>query len=307
MNTTLVVMAAGLGSRFGQGIKQLTKVGPCGEIIVDYSVYDAIEAGFDRVIFVIRKDIEEDFKEIIGNRIEKSVKVDYAFQELTDLPEGFSLPEGRKKPWGTGHAVLACRELIHEPFAVINADDYYGKEAFRLVHDYLVNQTKTEGECCMAGFVLANTLSENGGVTRGLCEIDAQGQLCAVHETKNIRKTADGAQTTRKSGEELALDPTTLVSMNFWGFLPSFVDQLSQGFVSFLSDLDPDSELTGEYLLPTIVDGMLRKNQINVQVCPTGDKWFGMTFQEDVPGVCEAFRELVNCGKYPQDLWGNQK
>ncbi|MBO5666190.1 MAG: nucleotidyltransferase, partial [Firmicutes bacterium] len=248
---TLVIMAAGIGSRYGGGIKQLASVGPSGEIIMDYSVYDALEAGFNKIVFVIRKDLEADFKEIIGNRMEKICHVEYAFQEKDDLPEGFTVPEGRTKPWGTGHAILAVRDLVKEPFAVINADDYYGKSAFRQVYDFLAADHPA-GDYCMAGFVLKNTLSDNGTVTRGICQVDENGYLAKVDETRNIRKTGDGAAAENSDGTIRTLDVEAHVSMNMWGLTPEFLDVLKEGFPKFLQE--HGQELKTEYLLPEIVD-----------------------------------------------------
>lgn len=304
-NTTLVIMAAGIGSRFGGGIKQLTSFGPCGEIIMDYSIHDALEAGFNKVVFVIRKDMEADFREIIGDRIARRVPVAYAFQELDDLPEGFSLPEGRTKPWGTGQAILACRGIVQEPFAVINADDYYGKDAFRRVHDYLVQEhTGRPGayQFCMAGFVLKNTLSEYGGVTRGICRMDENGDLAEICETRNIIRTSDGAAVLHEDGTQTALDPESLVSMNFWGFTPDFIDELAQGFAQFLGGLS-ETDLKSEYLLPTIVDGLIKEQRVDLSVLPSNDHWFGVTFREDVPFVKQAFCELIEAGVYPERLF----
>lgn len=303
--TALVIMAAGIGSRFGGGIKQLTSFGPNGEIIMDYSIYDALEAGFNKIVFVIRRDLEKDFREIIGNRIEKIAEVAYAFQELEDLPEGFSLPEGRTKPWGTGQAILACRDVIKEPFAVINADDYYGKEAFRLVHDYLVQERKTEQNrwnICMAGFILKNTLSENGGVTRGICRLNERQELIGVDETKNIVKTPEGAAVMTDEGEKVSTDASALVSMNFWGFTPGFLEQLDTGFRKFLENL-PGDGTKAEYLLPTIVDQLLKENRADVSVLKSRDRWFGITYKEDVPSVKADFQRLLEEGVYPARLW----
>lgn len=298
-------MAAGIGSRFGGGIKQLTSFGPNGEIIMDYSIYDALEAGFNKIVFVIRRDLEKDFREIIGNRIEKIAEVAYAFQELEDLPEGFSLPEGRTKPWGTGQAILACRDVIKEPFAVINADDYYGKEAFRLVHDYLVQERKTEQNrwnICMAGFILKNTLSENGGVTRGICRLNERQELIGVDETKNIVKTPEGAAVMTDEGEKVSTDASALVSMNFWGFTPGFLEELDTGFRKFLENL-PGDGTKAEYLLPTIVDQLLKENRADVSVLKSRDRWFGITYKEDVPSVKADFQRLLEEGVYPARLW----
>ena len=238
MDTTLIIMAAGIGSRFGGGIKQLEPVGPNGEIIMDYSIHDALEAGFDRIIFVIRHDLEEDFKEVIGNRIEKIAPVTYAFQELSDVPEGFSVPADRKKPWGTGQAILSIRGLVEEPFLVINADDYYGKEVFRKIHTYMVEQMDVNApvyDICMGGFILANTLSENGGVTRGVCEVGEGEILKRVTETYNIQKTADGMTATDKEGNPVSVQENQHVSMNMWGLTPEFVETLEKGFKEFFA------------------------------------------------------------------------
>lgn len=297
--TALVIMAAGIGSRFGKGIKQLAAVGPSGQIIMDYSIHDAIEAGFNKVVFIIRKDIEEEFRRIIGDRIERRIEVAYAFQELTDLPGGFTLPEGRTKPWGTGQAVLAAANVLTEPFMVINADDYYGKEAYRLVHDYLVSEAHAdtdERHICMAGFRLGNTLSDHGGVTRGICHI-TDGCLTGVMETRNIFKTAEGAEVRSDSGA-VPVGTDNLVSMNMWGLTPDFVETLREGFVEFLENQEGDP-LTKEYLLPIFIDGLIRADKIKVDVLETGDEWFGVTYQEDKAAVTEAILALTKAGLYP--------
>ena len=309
VRTSLVIMAAGIGSRFGQGIKQLTSFGPAGEIIMDYSIHDAVAAGFDRVVFVIRRDLEKDFREVIGSRIEKHVETAYAFQERENLPDGFVCPAERKKPWGTGQAVLSCADVIREPFCVINADDYYGKKAFSQIHDWLVRQAQERAgssvhPICMAGFVLKNTLSEHGGVTRGLCSLDEEGRLTGIRETKNIARTESGAGIPDGEGGMQPVDPSTLVSMNMWGFQADFMDVLKSGFVSFLREnLGTPDELTAEYLLPTIVDEMLQKKDAQVSVLPTDDRWFGVTYQEDIPSVKESFLDLRERGVYPARLW----
>lgn len=302
---TLVIMAAGIGSRFGKGIKQLTSFGPSGEIIMDYSIHDAIEAGFEKVVFVIRKSMLESFKSIIGDKVSEKIETAYAFQELEDLPEGFVKPEDRTKPWGTGQAILACKGIVDGPFAVINADDYYGKSAFRKVHDYLLTaQNASEGKYhfCMAGFVLKNTLSEHGGVTRGICSLDKEGALTSIAETKNIMSVDGGAAVGMPDGSLMKVDPDCLVSMNFWGFTPDFLDKLERGFKEFLSDLGQNA-LTAEYLLPTIVDGMLKENSVELKVLPSEDRWFGVTFQEDIPFVREEIAALVENGVYPRNLY----
>lgn len=257
---TLVIMAAGIGSRFGKGIKQLEPIGPGGEIIMDYSVYDALEAGFDKVVFVIRRDIEKDFKEIIGKRLEKLVKVDYVYQELDNIPEKYLDKFGnRTKPWGTGQAVLCCKNIIHEPFVVINADDYYGKEAFKVVGKYLSSCSINRGHMsiCMVGFTLGNTLSENGGVTRGICKVDNEDMLLDIVETHNIIKTSDGLITSEESHD---LSENSVVSMNMWGLNPDFINILEEGFEKFLKEVK-EGDLKSEYLLPTIIGQLLRKKQ----------------------------------------------
>ena len=303
--TALVIMAAGIGSRFGGDIKQLEPVGPSGEIIMDYSIHDALEAGFDKIVFIIRKDIERDFREIIGNRIEKVANVEYAFQSIDDLPDGFSVPEGRTKPWGTGQAILAAKNVIHEPFLVINADDYYGKEGFKKLHEYMVNEMEENGsqmKMCMAGFILANTLSENGGVTRGICEVDRNGYLKKVTETYEIYRESDRMHAATKEGEPVFVSANQHVSMNMFGLPVSFLDELEQGFPKFLASVK-DGDLKSEYLLPTIVDQCIREDKAKVRLLETPDKWFGVTYKEDKPTVVAAIRKLVEDGVYPEKLF----
>lgn len=299
METTLLIMAAGIGSRFGGGIKQLEPVDDKGHIIMDYSVHDAIEAGFNKVIFIIRRDIEEEFKDVIGDRIaavcaDNGVTVDYAFQDIRDIPG--ELPKDRTKPWGTGQAVLAARDLITTPFIVINADDYYGKEGFQAVHDYLVEG----GKSCMAGFVLKNTLSDNGGVTRGICKMDADNNLTEVVETKNIVKTADGAE-----ADGIKLDIDSLVSMNMWGLTPEFLNVLERGFAAFFEKDVPANPLKAEYLIPIFIGQLLEKGQVAVKVLKTNDTWYGMTYREDVDAVRESFRKMLAEGVYTEELFGD--
>ncbi len=307
MNTALVVMAAGIGSRFGGGIKQLEAVGPNGEIIMDYSIHDAIEAGFNKIVFIIRKDIEDEFRAVIGDRIEKicadkNVEVAYAFQDIKDVPQGVAVPAERKKPWGTGQAVLAAKSCVNEPFAVINADDYYGKEAFVQLHDFLSKMTdKTDYDYCMAGFILKNTLSDNGGVTRGICEVDDQGFLTDVKETKNIIKTANGAAV--ETGEGLRkVDANAHVSMNMWGLTPKFMELLEDGFKEFFADPNNDP-MSGEYLIPIYIGELLQQKKITVRVLTTNDKWFGVTYKEDKQLVVDSFRHLIEQGVYPEKLF----
>ena len=268
--TALVIMAAGVGSRFGNGIKQLAPVGPNGEIIMDYSIRDALEAGFNKIVFIIRKDLEEEFK---------------------------------TKPWGTGHAVICAREFLTEPFAVINADDYYGKEAYVKVHDYLVREQPADDvlHICMAGFRLGNTLSDNGSVTRGLCHI-TDGKLTGVTETHNIFKTADGAESREDGQPAEKLDLNELVSMNMWGLTPAFMDTLYDGFVEFLQNVKA-GDIKAEYLLPVMIDALIQKGTAQVDVLETKDTWFGVTYQEDKEVVIKAFKELTEAGVYPNGLY----
>lgn len=301
MKTSLLIMAAGIGSRFGGGIKQLAPVGMNGEIIMDYSIHDAIEAGFNKIIFVIRRDIEKDFMEIIGNRIEKvceakGVEVAYAFQSLDDIPG--KLPEGRTKPWGTGQAVLAARDVIDSPFVVLNADDYYGKEAFARLHDYLCSEAK--GEFCMAGFKLKNTLSENGSVTRGICKVDENLFLTEVVETTDIVKTETGAAVNGR-----AVDPDSYVSMNMWGLPQSFVETLKEGFVEFFKEDVPSNPMKAEYLLPIIIGKLLEEGKVSVKVLESSDKWFGVTYAEDKAYVVESFKQLIDEGVYKEELFSD--
>ena len=274
MKTTLLIMAAGIGSRFGTGIKQLEPVDDAGHIIMDYSIHDAIEAGFNHVVFIIRRDIEKEFKEVIGDRITSicnsyGVAVDYAFQDINDIPG--ILPEGRTKPWGTGQAVLAAKKVIDTPFIVINADDYYGKEGFKAIHEYLING----GKSCMAGFVLKNTLSDNGGVTRGICKMDAENNLTEVVETKNIVKCGSGAE-----ADGQTIDAETLVSMNMWGLTPDFLEVLENG---------------------------LNQGKISVKVLKSNDTWYGMTYKEDVESVKLNFKKMLENGAYKADLFSDLK
>ena len=300
---TLVVMAAGIGSRFGGGIKQLEAVGPNGEIIMDYSIHDALETGFNKVVFVIRKDLEKDFKEIIGRRMEKLVEVEYAYQELNDIPERFlKKTEGRKKPWGTGQAILCCKDVVDEPFLVINADDYYGKEAYREAYAYLTGRKDDNAyEACMVGFVLKNTLSDNGGVTRGVCKVDEHRMLSEIVETSNIVKTAEGAAVQTKDGA-VPIDVESEVSMNMWGLSPKFFEVLDKGFDEFLEKLDPEN-LKGEYLLPTIIGDLLKEGKMKVEVRKSHDEWFGVTYKEDKPDVVASIQKLIKDGVYPEKLF----
>ena len=305
--TALVIMAAGIGSRYGKGIKQLAKVGPKGEIIMDYSIHDALKAGFNKVIFIIRKDIEEEFRSVIGDRIEKHVKVCYAFQDLHDLPEGYSVPEGRTKPWGTAQAVLCAKKYIDCPFVVINADDFYGADGFKKVHDYLVNEMDEKAEkldMCMAGFVLGNTLSDNGTVTRGVCRTDeATGELISVTETYEIAEKDGKVTGLDKDGNEVVLDMKDRVSMNMWGLPASFLDVLEQGFPVFLDSLK-EGDIKAEYLLPKEIDALIKAGKGSVKLLETSDKWYGVTYAEDRQYVEDAIAEMTRKGIYKEGLFG---
>lgn len=304
MNTTLIIMAAGIGSRFGEGIKQLAQMGPNGEIIMDYSIHDAKEAGFNKVVFIIRKDIFKEFEEIIGNRIKEQINVEYVFQEVDDLPEGFEVPEGRTKPWGTGQAVLCCKDIVKEPFVIINADDYYGKEAFVKLHDFLVSGEDLGREFTMGmgGFILKNTLSDNGTVTRGVSVVDENGLLSQVHETTGIEMGEDGQIKCDSKEVQEWISPEDKVSMNMWAGYPEFLDFLAEDFKDFLVNVE-EGDLKSEYLLPNIVDKLLKEERANVKVLETQDRWFGVTYKEDKETVQEAFKELIADGVYAEMLW----
>lgn len=304
--TTLLIMAAGIGSRFGGGIKQLEPVGLNDEIIIDYSIHDAIKAGFNKIIFVIRKDIEADFRERIGARIDPvcakhNVEIAYAFQDIREIPGEF--PNGRTKPWGTGQAVLAAKEHIDSSFAVINADDYYGKTAFRIMHDWLLFDHDKKS-IAMSGFILKNTLSENGGVTRGVCKVaDGHTHVIDVVETHNIIKTPTGTE-----ADGIPLDPESYVSMNFWGFPgepPMYLQMLEEGFREFFEKTVPENPLKAEYLLPTHIGGLLRADEVTVKVLETRDTWFGVTYKEDKEYVMNSFKALIASGEYQKDLYSD--
>ncbi|MGM9614662.1 MAG: NDP-sugar synthase [Oscillospiraceae bacterium] len=298
---SLVILAAGLGSRFG-GVKQLAPVGPGGEVIIDYSIHDAIAAGFNKIVFILRHDIFDDFKEVLGNRLEErfralGVKWEYVFQELVDPPEG------RTKPWGTGQALMACRGVVNEPFAIINADDYYGPEAYVKAADFLKKADPANISAYgMVGFVLKNTLSDNGGVTRGVCARSADGYLTKIVETSNIVKTADGAAV--QDGEtSTPIDVESLVSMNLWMLMPAFLDGLEAGFCAFRESMT--NPLKDEYLLPSIVDEHIQDGSATVQVLSTDGRWFGVTYKEDLPTVQNAIRALHDRGVYGEPLYAD--
>ena len=287
-NITLVVMAAGMGSRFG-GLKQIEPIGKNGEILLDYSVYDAVKAGFNKVVFVIKRAIEADFKAVVGKRIEKMVKTEYVFQETDALPEGFVCPADRVKPWGTAHAVLCCKDVVKEPFAVINADDYYGKSAFMKTADFLKTN---HSDYCMTGFRLVNTLTENGYVSRGVCEIE-NGELKSVTERTKIMN----CKYTEDDGESwTALEPDTVVSMNLWGFMPDLFDYAENGFTEFLNKNINIPK--AEYYLPSVVSGLIASGEKKVKVLIAEDKWYGVTYKEDKQSVCDAINKMTENGLY---------
>jgi NDP-sugar pyrophosphorylase family protein len=294
---TLLVLAAGMGSRYG-GLKQIDPVGPAGETIIDYSIYDAMRAGFGKLVFVIRKDIEAQFREIIGARFEKRIAVEYVFQELDKLPPGCSLPAGRTKPWGTTHAILMAADTIGEPFAAINADDFYGAEAYRLLAQHLTSGTT---DYAMVGFILRNTLSKFGSVARGVCRVDENNHLKSVVELMKIEPDGGGAKNTDAAGQITKLTGEEAVSMNFWGFTPALFPQLKTQFEAFLKK--SGNALKSECYIPSTVNDLVVVGQAKVKVLRTNDFWFGVTYREDRPQVVESIRQLIAQGKYPEKLW----
>ncbi len=296
MKPTLVIMAAGIGSRYG-GLKQIDPVGPSGEIVLDYSVYDAIQTGFGKVVFIIRPDIEEAFKEVIGHKLDGKIQVEYVYQTLEKLPDGGSVPAGRTKPWGTGQAVLMAAPVVHEPFAVINADDFYGRDSFRAVAEQLQKTDVNSTDFCMAGFYIKNTLSEHGGVARGYCDVE-NGKLKHIVERFNIERKDDGV--IHYAGG--TMNDNDMVSMNTWGFTPKLFDFLERGFEAFLAQ--KGNELKSEFYLLDVVDGMISRGEAEVTVSPTAEKWMGVTYADDKPQVMAGIRALIDAGLYPENLWG---
>lgn len=301
----LVVMAAGMGSRYG-GLKQIDPVGAHGQLIIDYSIFDAHRAGFETVVFVIKHELEATFRQAIGNRLSRVMDVRYAYQQLDDLPAGYCVPQGRVKPWGTCHAILAARHVIEGPFAVINADDYYGPQAFQVIYDYLVSHPDQNGiyEYAMVGYRLENTVTENGHVARGVCVTDPNGYLCSVTERTHIEKTATGARYTEDGGvtwHELPGD--TVVSMNMWGFTHSFLGEAQARFPAFLEHAQGTDPLKAEYFLPSVVSQLIAEGKARVKMLHSADKWYGVTYQGDKPVVVAAIAEKTAAGLYPEHLW----
>ena len=297
----LVVLAAGMGSRYG-GLKQIDPVGQSGEKIIDYSAYDALDAGFERVVFIINHKIEKDFKELVGAEIEKHAEVRYAFQELTDLPAGVTIPEDRQKPWGTSHAVYAARDLLDAPFAVINADDFYGREAYHQIYQFLTETADKDDEYCMIGYLVKNTVTDKGSVSRGVCETK-NGYLTAIVERTKIESRKDGI-VYLENDQAYPLADDTVVSMNLFGFKPSIVREIKDRIVGYLNEKLPTNPLKCEYFLPATVDALLKEGKATVKVLPTKEKWYGVTYHEDKAEVVAALKALADQGKYPKSLWG---
>lgn len=303
--TALVVMAAGMGSRYG-GLKQIDPVGPHGEIIMDYSIYDAIEAGFNKVVFIIKEELQESFRDVIGKRIEKIVDTSYVYQKVEAVPEGFSVPAERKIPWGTAHAVLSALPAVDTPFAVINADDFYGKSTFKALHEGLVNLQDTEEfyQYCMVGFALENTLSDHGHVARGICTVNEEGNLQEIHERTKIVKFGEITKYTEDDINWTTIPQGSIVSMNTWGFSPSIFNELKKRFKSFLED-KTNNLGSAEFFLPSVVDELIKEKKAKVKVLNTKEKWYGVTYKEDKPIVDAAIRNLIQQGVYPERLWGD--
>lgn len=303
----LVIMAAGMGSRYG-GLKQIDPVDEEGHIIMDFSIYDAKKAGFEKVVFIIKKENEQDFKAAVGNRIAEQMEVAYVFQELSNLPEGYQVPEGRIKPWGTAHAVLSCIDEIDGPFAVINADDYYGSEAFQLIYNYLETHADDEKyRYTMVGYQLGNTVTDNGHVARGICELDENGELLEINERTRIEKRNGGIAYSEDDGDtwtEVSAD--AIVSMNMWGFTYSILEEIKGGFPEFLDEGLKSNPMKCEYFLPAVVSGLTETDRASVTVLKSADKWYGVTYKEDKPTVVAAIRKMKEDGRYPQKLWADR-
>lgn len=300
MKPTLYILAAGMGSRYG-GLKQLDGLGPSGETIMDYSVYDALRAGFGKIVFVIRHDFEQEFRDKIISRYEGHVPIEVVFQDIDNLPEGFKAPEGRTKPWGTGHAVLMGKDVIREPFGVINADDYYGADGFRVLADFLKNAEGKKGEWCMVGFNISNTLSENGGVSRGYCQVDENGLLTSVTECHGIERRGDGLIQVDSEGKEIPFPADAAVSMNMWGFTPDYFDYSEKAFIEFLRE--HGNELKSEFYIPTVVNDLIHAGKVTLKVEPTTSRWFGVTYAADRATTVAEFKKLTDAGLYPTPLF----
>lgn len=300
----LVIMAAGMGSRYG-GLKQIDPVDDEGHIIMDFSMFDARKAGFEKVVFIIKKENEKDFRESVGDRISKYMEVSYVFQDVNDIPDGYAVPEGRTKPWGTGHAILSCRDVVDSSFAVINADDYYGAEAFKLIYDYLAAHGDDEKyRYTMVGYKLGNTVTDNGHVARGICDMNECGELVAIHERTRIEKRNGGIAYTEDDGETwIPVSEDTIVSMNMWGFTNSILKELKDRFPSFLDRGLEENPVKCEYFLPAVVSGLLEEDKATVAVLASADKWYGMTYKEDKPVVAAAIQKMKDEGVYPKNLW----
>ncbi len=300
----LVIMAAGMGSRYG-GLKQIDPVDDEGHIIMDFSMFDARKAGFEKVVFIIKKENEKDFRESVGDRISKYMEVSYVFQDVNDIPDGYAVPEGRTKPWGTGHAILSCRDVVDSSFAVINADDYYGAEAFKLIYDYLAAHGDDEKyRYTMVGYKLGNTVTDNGHVARGICDMNECGELVAIHERTRIEKRNGGIAYTEDDGETwIPVSEDTIVSMNMWGFTNSILKELKDRFPSFLDRGLEENPVKCEYFLPAVVSGLLEEDKATVAVLASADKWYGMTYKEDQPVVAAAIQKMKDEGVYPKNLW----
>lgn len=303
---TLVIMAAGMGSRYG-GLKQLDPVGPNGEVIIDYSIYDALRAGFGKVVFIIREDMKQAFHEAIGHRIERFNEVDYVFQRLNDMPSGFIMPEGRTKPWGTAQAVLSCRDAVHTPFAVINADDFYGPSTYKIMYDYLIDARdgKDFYNYSMVGFMIENTLTDNGYVARGVCTLDDEGYLKEIHERTQIKRFKNSIKYMENDGTCLEIPEGSTVSMNVWGFTPSIFSEIENKFPKFL-ERNKDGLLKAEYFLPDVVDSLIKDGKARVKVLTSKEQWYGVTYREDKPHIVNAIRKLIENGVYPENLWGDK-
>lgn len=299
----LVILAAGMGSRYG-GLKQIDPVDEQGHVIIDFSIYDAIRAGFEKIVFIIKKENETDFKETIGARVSKFAQVEYVYQELERLPEGFTVPEGRQKPWGTGHAILCCEDVIDGPFAVINSDDYYGPNGFKMLYDFLT--TEVDGDrynYAMIGYIIENTLTDHGSVSRGVCETDGNNHLTVINERTNVIKKDDHAAYSEDKVTWVDIPKGTTVSMNMWGFTESIMDVLKDGFAKFMREEVPDNLMKSEYFIPKVVGKLVTEGKADVTILTSEDKWFGVTYKEDKEHVVNAVKKLKEDGVYPTELW----